>query len=142
MGYSIYHNLDIKADKTKVYEAISDPNQLVNWWPLKCSGIPKEEAVYNFNFSDTYNWYARVERCKDGEYIHYKMTKSDDDWSPTTFGFDLKELKNGTIVNFSHINWPKCNAEFKQSSFCWAILLNGLKNYLEKGVIIPFEERE
>lgn len=141
MNYAIYHNLSIKVDKAKVYRAISDPNQLVNWWPLKCSGIPKEEEVYNFNFTDSYNWYAKVLRCKDGEYIHYNMTESDDDWNPTTFGFDLKKSKNGTIVNFSHINWPECNAEFKQSSFCWAMLLNGLKNNLEKGIIIPFEER-
>lgn len=69
------------------------------------------------------------------------MTKSDKDWNPTTFGFDLESSDKGTMVNFSHINWPEQNHHFKHSSFCWAILLNGLKNYLEKGVIIPFEER-
>ncbi len=69
------------------------------------------------------------------------MTSSDDDWNPTTFGFELEPTNNGTLLMFSHINWVKENQEFKQSSFCWAILLSGLKNYLEKGMVIPFTER-
>ena len=71
------------------------------------------------------------------------MLTSSDDWNLTTFGFKLKFLgKKSTQVHFSHTNWLHCNAEFKQSSYCWAILLNGLKNYVEKGIVIPFTERE
>ncbi len=70
------------------------------------------------------------------------MTKSDNNWDPTSFGFDLKEESNGITLNFWHVNWPACNAEYRQSSYCWAILLHGLKNYVEKGTIIPFNERE
>jgi hypothetical protein len=69
------------------------------------------------------------------------MTKSDLDWDETTFGFDLEETNNGTLVKFSHMNWPNCNDHFRTASFCWAMLLNGLKNYIEKGIILPFEER-
>ena len=70
------------------------------------------------------------------------MTDSDEDWNGTVFGFTLEEIEQGIYVRFSHTNWPKENDHHKFSSFCWAILLNGLKNYIEKGVIIPFEERE
>jgi hypothetical protein len=70
------------------------------------------------------------------------MTKSDKNWNTTTFGFDIEEIKDAVLLKFKYINWPKCNAEFRQSSFCWAMLLNGLKNYIEKGEIIPFNERE
>jgi len=69
------------------------------------------------------------------------MTKSDIDWNPTSFGFDMEEQENGTYLNFCHVDWAEVNFEFKNSSFCWAMLLNGLKNYLEKGIIIPFQER-
>lgn len=69
------------------------------------------------------------------------MRKPDLDWNPTTFGFDLKSTGNSTLVEFSHVNWQNNNHEFRNSSFCWALLLNGLKNYLEKGIVVPFEER-
>ncbi|MGC1205282.1 MAG: hypothetical protein WA839_10405 [Flavobacteriaceae bacterium] len=69
------------------------------------------------------------------------MTKSDTDWNPTTFGFDLEETDSGTMLKFSRVNWQEANDHFKHSPFCWALLLNSLKNYLEKGIIIPFKER-
>ncbi|UWX56336.1 hypothetical protein NYZ99_09110 [Maribacter litopenaei] len=70
------------------------------------------------------------------------MTKSDPDWDATSFGFDLVENGENIKVQFWHVGWRECNAHFRRSSFCWAILLNGLKNYVEKGIIIPFEKRE
>ncbi len=141
MNHSIYFNFIIKSDKLSVYNAISEPDHLVNWWPLKCSGIPLEGEIYNFNFTDEYDWYAEVKSCMDQDHIHFKMTKSDDDWNPTTFGFNLKEKEHGTCLNFFHKDWPELNNHFKHSSFCWAMLLKGLKDYLEKGIIIPFKER-
>lgn len=141
MSYNIFHGLTIKASTEEVFNAISQPKHLDNWWTLKSSGEPKLGAEYNLNFTDEYDWYCKVSKVELPKSIHFKMTKSDDDWSPTTFGFDLKDTEDGTLVEFSHVNWPEQNHHFKHSSFCWALLLNGLKNYLEKGIVIPFEER-
>ncbi|WP_282136252.1 SRPBCC family protein [Seonamhaeicola maritimus] len=141
MSYSIFHNLVIKASTKEVFYAVSQPEHLNNWWTLKSSGIPKLSQEYNLNFTDTYNWFCKVSEIKTNEYILFKMTMSDKDWNPTTFGFNLKETEMGTSVRFSHSNWRIQNDHFKIASFCWAILLNGLKKYLEKGIIIPFEER-
>ncbi|NVK53473.1 MAG: SRPBCC domain-containing protein [Flavobacteriaceae bacterium] len=140
---TIYHSFTINAAAKKIFDAISLPKHLVNWWPLKCSGMPIVDTEYNFNFTDAYNWYGKVTVCKPNTAFFIKMTKADEDWNPTTFGFELEVInKTKTKVHFSHANWPKQNAHFKHSSFCWAILLHGLKNYIEKGIIIPFEERE
>ncbi|MEW4922973.1 SRPBCC domain-containing protein [Algibacter sp. 2305UL17-15] len=141
MSYNIYHNLVIKVSPEKVFEAVSLPEHLDNWWTLKSSGKPKLGAAYNLNFTDEYDWYCKVSAIEPNSSIHFKMTESDADWNSTTFGFDLEENENGTLVKFSHVNWPRENHHFKHSSFCWAMLLNGLKNYLEKGVVIPFEKR-
>ncbi|MFY0604794.1 MAG: SRPBCC domain-containing protein [Flavobacteriaceae bacterium] len=118
------------------------PKHLNNWWPLASSGAPKSGNTYNFNFTDAYNWYGKVVECNTNATFYIKMTASDSDWNPTTFGFDLEEHNGVVSVKFSHTNWPACNTEFKQSSYCWAILLQGLKNYVEKGIVIPFEDRE
>lgn len=141
MSYSIFHNLIIKASTKEVFDAVSQPKHLDNWWTLKSSGIPKLGTEYNLNFTDEYNWYCKVSKVELNKTFYLSMTKSDKDWNPTTFGFTLESTDNGTLLNFSHVNWPESNNHFKHSSFCWAMLLNGLKNYLEKGVIIPFKER-
>jgi uncharacterized protein YndB with AHSA1/START domain len=141
MSFSIYHNLQIKASPKEVFDAVSQPEHLNNWWTLKSSGVPKLNSEYNLNFTDKYDWYCKVSEIKPNVSFHLKMTKSDKDWEPTTFGFEMEPNEKGTYLRFRHENWPEQNDHFKHSSFCWALLLNGLKNYLEKGIIIPFEAR-
>jgi len=140
--YSIFHDLIIEAPIEKIFEAISNPNHLENWWPLKCTGKPVGGETYNFYFTPEYDWYGKVITSEKNRSFHIKMLKSDEDWNSTSFGFDLEQSNAGVQVNFWHKGWPECNAHFRRSSFCWAILLNGLKNYVEKGVIVPFEQRE
>jgi uncharacterized protein YndB with AHSA1/START domain len=141
MSFNIYHNLLINASTKEVFNAISQPKHLDNWWTLLSSGTLEIDQEYNLNFTDEYNWFCKVVKLKINESFHLKMTNFDTDWNSTTFGFDLEETENRTLLKFSHVNWKKANHEFKNSSFCWAILLNGLKNYVEKGIVIPFEKR-
>ncbi len=140
-SFGIYHDLTIKAPIEKVFEAIAEPKHLINWWPLKCNGTPEIGNEYNFYFTPEYDWFGKVSRIVPNQSFYIKMTKSDSDWNPTTFGFDLKKDNDHTQLSFSHLGWKQCNLEFRSSSFCWAMLLKGLKDYLEKGIILPFEER-
>lgn len=139
--HHIYHYFEIEAPVEEVFKAISNPTDLENWWPLKCSGTPELGATYNFNFTDTYNWFGEVVQIEAPHSFHIKMTAADEDWMATTFGFDLTFERNKTQVSFSHINWPQCNTHFKTASFCWAQLLAALKNYVEKGIVVPFKQR-
>lgn len=141
-SHSIYHDMFIKSTPQKVFDAFTQPEHLNNWWTLKCSGSPVEGNEYNFYFTPEYDWYGKVNKAENGKAFHIKMTDADEDWNPTSFGFDLTELEGGVDVKFWHVDWPECNHHFRRSSYCWAILLQGLKNYVEKGIIIPFEERE
>ncbi|NND63788.1 MAG: SRPBCC domain-containing protein [Flavobacteriaceae bacterium] len=139
---SIYHDLKINASAKEVFDAITQPHHLNNWWTLRCTGVPEKGAEYNFYFAPEYNWYGEVVECKPNQSFHIKMTSADEDWDPTTFGFDLEESSEGTGIKFWHKDWPECNHHYRKSSYCWAILLSYLKNYLENGTVVPFEQRE
>lgn len=141
-SFAIYHDLIINSSLAKVFEAITEPDHLVNWWPLKCAGNPEIGGEYNFYFTPEYDWLGQVIEYSHNRAFHIKMTKSDSDWDPTTFGFDIDEVNGNVQLKFWHVGWPACNVHYRRSSFCWAILLNGLKNYIEKGTVVPFEERE
>ncbi|MEM7551836.1 MAG: SRPBCC domain-containing protein [Bacteroidota bacterium] len=140
-SFDIHHDLQINTSPKKVFDAISMPKHLINWWPEKCTGKPGLNSEYNFHFTDEYNWYGKVSKCEPNTAFHIKMTKADEDWNPTSFGFDLIEDNGKALVKFWHRGWPECNDHFRRSSFCWALLLKGLKDYVEKNIIIPFEER-
>jgi len=141
MSYAIYHDLHILAKAARVYEAITSPDDLINWWPLRCSGAPSVGKEYNFFFTDEYNWYGEVSHVVPDQSFYIKMTRSDQDWDPTTFGFDLEQLDGSVLLKFSHTDWPERNHHFRRSSYCWAILLQGLKMYVEEGRVVPFEKR-
>ncbi len=141
MGYAIFHDVHISAAPKALYDAVSLPWQLIHWWPLKCEGVPSVGSMYNFFFTAEYDWFGKVTKADEAKAFHIKMTKADTDWNPTSFGFDLLEQDNGTLLQFWHKDWPECNAHFKRSSYCWALLLKGLKDYVENGIVVPFEQR-
>lgn len=141
-GFHIYHDLFINVTPDKVYAAITLPQHINNWWTLHCSGIPVSGEAYNFYFSDAYNWFGKVVIADADSSFGVKMTHADADWNPTSFGFTLLSEGLGTQVAFQHTGWLQNNHHFRRSSFCWAILLNNLKKYLEADIIVPFTDRE
>jgi uncharacterized protein YndB with AHSA1/START domain len=139
---TIYHDFNITAEPEKVFDAFTQPCQLECWWPKRCSGKVELGAEYNFYFGEPYDWYAQMDKLTYAESVQFKMTKCDPDWEPTTFGIEMSALpSNATAVSFFHKDWTTINKHFRIASFCWAMLLNGLKNYVEQGVIVPFEKR-
>ncbi|MGS2726808.1 SRPBCC family protein [Psychroserpens sp. BH13MA-6] len=141
MAHDIFFDFYIKASKKDVFDAFTLPDHLNNWWTLKSSGAPLLGTTYNLNFTDKYDWYAEVSEVEIGTHFYLKMLESDSDWDPTTFGISLEEKNERTLLKFSHTNWPKNNHHYRFSAFCWSQLLLGLKNYVEKGEVIPFQYR-
>jgi uncharacterized protein YndB with AHSA1/START domain len=140
--YQILHDLNIKVDKSTIFNAISTPDGLNNWWTLKCDGKPGIDEIFNLYFTNEYNWYAKITKFEFDEVIEFTMISSSFDWLPTKFGFILTQIDtNTTSVSFYHSNWKEENKEFRITSYCWANLLRQLKNYLEQGIITPFNER-
>ena len=92
----------IKASAKEVFDAVSLPEHLNNWWPLKSSGTPELDPVYNLKFTDQYNWFGKVVQVEANTSFFIKMTDSDADWNPKTFGFTLEEKENAVCLRFSH----------------------------------------
>ena len=59
-SFTIYHQYKIKATALAVYDCITQPQHLINWWPLTCTGIPQMGEIYNYNFGPQFNWFAKV----------------------------------------------------------------------------------
>lgn len=139
--HSIYHDLFIEATVDALFDRIVLPEHLINWWPLTCTGENRLHGLYNFYFEEAYDWWGKVITFQQGKSFHVKMIDADEDWNPTTFGFDLRPEGEGVWLEFWHKGWPSVNHHFRRSSHCWAMLLLGLKEYVEDGKIIPFENR-
>lgn len=139
--FDIHHNFVVKAPSWKVFETFCSPQGLDSWWTLKSAGIPEIGNQYTFYFGPEYDWRAEVVHLVLNNELTWKMVKTMDDWKDTKVGFVLTEKEGNTHVHFFHQGWAEANEHFGITTFCWGQLLNGLKNFVEKGIIIPFPER-
>jgi uncharacterized protein YndB with AHSA1/START domain len=138
----ILHQFRVQAAPEKVFEAFCSSKGLNDWWPAKSSGVPEKGHVYTLWFGPEYDWRAEVIHVVPGKEITWKMTQAMDDWVGTLVGVRLAAEGNGTKVDFFHQGWREPNDHYRISCFCWGSLLSGLKNYVEAGVVVPFEQRQ
>ncbi len=130
--HSIYHDTDIKASASTIFEAISSASGLESWWTKKSESNPVLGGTYRFYFDPEYDWYAKVIQIQTDKSIVYEMTASTDDWLGTRLNFELISIDDTMIrLRFEHLGWRELSDHFRRSSYCWALYLKGLKDYCE-----------
>jgi uncharacterized protein YndB with AHSA1/START domain len=137
----IVQELTIKAPRHKVFQAVSSPAGLDAWWTLTSAGTPAEGQKYKLGFGPGYDWSAIVSRCIPDAEFELEFTDSHEDWDDTLLGFVLEEKDGTTTVHFHHTHWPESNEHYKVSCYCWSMYLRLLKRYVERGEIVPYDDR-
>jgi uncharacterized protein YndB with AHSA1/START domain len=137
----IHHTFEIFAPIRKVFDCLSTPQGLDEWWTKTSGGSPEAGNTYQLNFGPGYKWKARVTACKAPEHFELQMTEADKDWLNTKVGCRLDEKNDRTLVEFYHTGWPKGNDHWRISNYCWAMYLRIMKRYLEHGETVPYEKR-
>lgn len=137
----IYHNIPINSDPEWVFACVSTPDGLSRWWSIGGTGLAGVGNEFEFDFGPEYQWKAVVEKFEPKELFSIRMTDADPDWIGTVITFELEESESGTMLKFEHVGWPEDNPHYRTSSYCWAMYLRCMKNYLEKGVELPYEQR-
>lgn len=57
----ILHSFTIEAPPDRVFEVISTPAGLNNWWPIESSGRTAVGEIYEFDFGPGSRWVLRPE---------------------------------------------------------------------------------
>ncbi len=137
----ILHDFPIAVPPDRVFEAVTSPAGLAQWWTLSGAGEPKLGATYLFHFGDGYDWRGVVRRVESGRAIEWEIIEADEDWTGTRVSFELAPEGAGTRVRFAHTGWQNANAHFRTSSFCWAMYLRIMKRFVESGETVRFGAR-
>lgn len=139
--YDILQQFQVRASVGTVFDAFTSSSGLNAWWTAEATGTPNFDTVYRFYFGPAFDWRARVIHVVNRKELTWLVTEAMDDWLETEVGFVLEETAEGCLVRFFHRNWLHNRDHFAISTFCWGQLLNGLKQYVEIGKIVPFEKR-
>jgi uncharacterized protein YndB with AHSA1/START domain len=138
---SILHDFTIEAPSSSVFDSITTPAGLDQWWTHYSSGEPRRGAEYALGFGPEYDWEARVTRCVRDREFEIEMVEATDEWVGTRVGFRLVPAGGRTHVSFWHTGWAEATPHFRAVSFGWAAYLRLLRRYLESGETVPYEER-
>jgi len=138
---NIQHDLAVKAEPGTVYDVITTPEGLDQWWTRKASGRAEVGQEYELWFGPEADWRARVTEAVPGRGFAVEMTGADADWLGTRVRFVLEPAEGGTMVRFSHSGWRSENEHFRVSSYCWAMYLRLMRRYAEAGEQVPYEDR-
>lgn len=137
----ICHDFLIHSSPERVFEAVSRPAGLDNWWTRRSKGEPEAGSTYELWFGPQYDWRAVVRVCVPASRIEWELTEADKDWEGTRVGFRLNAEGDGTQVRFRHAGWAEENSHYRVSCYCWAMYLRILKRFVEHGETVPYEQR-
>lgn len=137
----IYHDFYIEAAAERVFQAVSSPAGLDQWWTKRSSGEQKEGGLYELWFGPEYDWRGRVTTWMPNSDFELEISHADKDWNGTRVGFHMEEQNGSTTVRFHHLGWPEANEHYRISCYCWAMYLRILRRYLEHGEMVSYENR-
>lgn len=138
----ILHDFPVAAPRTRVFEAVATPRGLDQWWTLTSKGAAERGAEWEFFFDAQYDWRGKVTRVEADRLIEWEITRADADWSSTRVAIELSDHPGGlTWVRFAHTGWREAGEHFRISSYCWAMYLRVLKNWVQRGETVPYDRR-
>ncbi|MCC7003689.1 MAG: SRPBCC domain-containing protein [Gemmatimonadaceae bacterium] len=137
----ILQDFPIAVPPSRVFQGVTDPALLDQWWTVRSSGRPVVGAVYELEFGPRYRWRAEVTRAEPDVAIEWRMRDSDADWAGTRLGFALAPNAAGTQVQFYHRGWSEENEHYRITCHCWALYLRVLRRHLEFGETVAYARR-
>jgi uncharacterized protein YndB with AHSA1/START domain len=94
----ILQDFPVQATPARVFEGVSDPAHLDQWWTFRSSGQPAIGSIYELDFGPAYRWRAVVTRSEPGVAFELRITDADPDWTDTLVGFDLSPFRRDSAV--------------------------------------------
>lgn len=135
---TIEQTYKIEAPESKVFEAMTDPTMITQWFGTEVEGETKQggEFTYKFLFED-----ASHDHVQKGKYIEVvKDQKLTYTWQTpmgeTVVALDLAAADDGTKVSLEHSGWADTEqgkAAQEEHAQGWGGFLGNLKSVLEGG---------
>jgi uncharacterized protein YndB with AHSA1/START domain len=130
----IYHRIHIRADKSKVFEAITTQEGFTQWWTSDCVVKPTVGFINEFRLGAEAHYRMKIILLQPSRAVEWKCLNQHDDWSGTQVSFVLTEKGEYTYLDLKHTGFASENEEYGAINYQWGQYLAMLKSYCEAGV--------
>lgn len=134
----IVHETIIRTTQDKVYQALTEPAGIASWFAEDTQAEPRIGSVAEFRFD---HGAIRVEiTALDPEHkIVWKVLQGLPGWEGNTGEITWALKPNpygaGTMINFSHSDWPTMDGPYPSTNFKWGWFIARMKSYTEASTV-------
>ena len=131
---AIVEELTIEAAPQRVWGAITQQDEIVQWWAYEARVKPEVGSLAEFRFRQgAFVMQFEVAELDQDEKVRW-ISKSPPQWEGTSVTWQLTPVHNGTKLIFTHDGFAQVD---ERTRGAWVYFLASLKSYLETGKGTP-----
>lgn len=130
----------IAAAPQRVYNALTQPEEIGHWWTNDLNVTPEVGSLAEFRFGEWGDFVMRFEVAKLEQYerVCWIFRFGPPTWNGTSITWQLAPVQNGTTLLFTQDGFSQVDEAYVNSvRGNWAYFLDSLKSYLETGKGTP-----
>jgi uncharacterized protein YndB with AHSA1/START domain len=134
----IAQELTIEATPEKVFNALTQQDELAQWWTNHVTAEPKVGSIAKFSFDNgAVVFQMEIAELNAGKRVHWIVRHGPPHWEGTDVTWDLSPVESGTKLLFGHHGFAVADASYEETAQGWQYFLGSLKSYLETGKGTP-----
>ena len=137
---AIVRELTIAAAPQCVWSALTQPEEIGQWWTNDLNVTQEVGSLAEFRFGEWGDVVLRFEvaELEQDKKVHWMYRfGSVAHWAGTSVTWQLEPVGNGARVVFSHEGFVEKDEAYEQTREYWDYFLASLKSYLETGKGTP-----
>ena len=135
---AIVEERTIEAAPQRVFSALTQQDEIVQWWSNEARVQPEVGSPGEFRFRPPAGVLQfEVAELNQNEKVSWISRQGPPHWEGTSVTWQLTPVPNGTQVVFTHDGFVKKDEAYEQTRGNWNYFLDSLKSYLETGKGTP-----
>ncbi len=137
MSIPLKHLFHINASVDKVFKALTNVNEMRNWYTTEISGESSIDQLINFKFG-TIEFIVKVTALEVNKKIVWECVDTTMPFVGHTYTFDLDESDAKTRILLTVLGFEEQNDMYANMNFSWGKYLESLRQYCQKGLSEAF----
>ena len=133
MSIPLKHLFHINASVDKVFKALTNVNEMRNWYTTEISGESSIDQLINFKFG-TIEFIVKVTALEVNKKIVWECVDTTMPFVGHTYTFELDESDAKTRILLTVLGFEEQNDMYANMNFSWGKYLESLRQYCQKGI--------
>lgn len=132
---AIVEELTIEAAPHRVFSALTQQDEIAQWWAYEARVQPEVGSLGEFRFREgAFVMQLEVAELEQDKKVRWMPRQVPPQWAATSVTWQLEPVHNGIQLLFTHDGFAEID---EQVSRAWVYFLASLKSYLETGKGTP-----